>query len=521
MKPTLLALVCALTALAQLQEITGERIRAQVKFLASDLLEGRGVGTRGEALATEYLASQLAIIGAKPAGVDGTYIQPVPLVGAETKPGAELTFLGSGKPLALKWESEFVGVTQRQKPMVDFEADAIFVGHGIAAPEFKWDDYKGTDVRGKVVVLFTNEPPSQDENFFGGRALTYYGRWTYKYEEAMRRGAAACIIVHTTPTAGYGWDVVSSSWGKEDPQVRLGDGEQGLGFAGWISQDAATRLFAGSGKTVDQMLELANSPSFNPIPLGVKIRGHLPTAVRQINSRNVAGIIAGSDRADEVVIFTAHWDHLGIGKPVDGDAIYNGAVDNATGCAMVLEIARAWAALPHKPRRSAMFLFVTAEEGGLRGSEYYGKHPLLPAAKTALDLNFDAFEPFGITKDITMTGAEKTSVWPTVQDVAKRFRYEIKPDPRPEQGSYFRSDHFSLAKAGIPAFSVHGGNEFWGKPEGFGDRMFAEFNSKHYHQPSDEYHDDWDMAGMEQLARFGFTLGMEVANQERLPARLP
>jgi Zn-dependent M28 family amino/carboxypeptidase len=523
MKYCLLLACSAAACFAQLQEISADRIRAQTKFLSSDLLEGRGVGSRGGALATDYIATQLALIGAKPAGDNSSYFQRVPLVGVETKPTAVLSASGQGKNLTFKWSDEYVGVTQRQQALVDFDAEAVFAGHGIVAPEFNWDDFKGTDVRGKVVVLFTNEPPSEDPKFFGGRALTYYGRWTYKYEEALRRGAAACLIVHTTPTAGYGWEVVNSSWGKEDPQSKLAPGERSLAFAGWLSQEAGQRLFAASGKTLDEMLKLANSREFRPIPLRLRIEGHISSSIRKIESRNVIGLIPGSDAAhrDEAVVFTAHWDHLGIGKPVNGDAIYNGAVDNGTGCAMVLEIARAWAALSHKPRRSAVFAFVTAEEAGLRGSEYYGKHPAIPAAKTALDLNFDAFEPFGLTKDVTVTGAERTSVWPIVQDVAKRFRYEIKPDARPEQGSYFRSDHFSLARVGIPAFSISAGNEFWGKPPGFGDRMFTEFNAKHYHQPSDEYQENWDFSGLEQLARFGFTIGMEVADQEKLPERLP
>lgn len=510
-------------AFAQLQEISADRIRTQTRFLSSDLMEGRGVGARGGDLATEYLATQLALAGARPAGDNGSFYQRVPLVGVETK-GAEarLAASGHGKELTFRWGDDFVGTSQQQKPLSDFEADVVFVGHGISAPEYNWDDYKGTDVRGKVVVLFTNEPPSTDPAFFGGRALTYFGRWTYKYEEATRRGALACIIVHTTPTAGYGWGTVQPSWSKEDPQVRLAAGEKGLALAAWITNAAGEKLFGAAGHTVDEMLKFAETREFRPMPLGMKIRAHIPVRVRDIDTRNVAGLIPGSDPAheSEIVLFTAHWDHLGIGPAVNGDRIYNGAVDNATGCALVLEMARAWGALPQKPRRSAMFLFVTAEESGLRGSEFYGTHPLVPAAKTAIDLNFDGFEPFGLTKDLVLTGAEKTSAWPLVEQVAKRFRYEIKPDQHPEQGSYFRSDHFSLARVGVPAFSVHSGSEFWGKPADFAEKMFAEFNEKHYHQPSDEFQEGWDFSGLQQIGRFGFTLGMEVANQEKLPERL-
>lgn len=523
MKRAFLFVSFAALTLAQTPEIQADRIRAHTRFLGSDLMEGRGVGQRGGELATEYLATQLALVGAKPAGENGTYFQKVPLVGSETKPSSQLAATIQGETVEFKWLQEFVGTTRRQQPSVDFDAEAVFVGHGITAPDFNWDDYKGADLRGKVFVMFTNEPPSTDPKFFGGRALTYYGRWTYKYEEAIRKGAVAAIIIHTTPTAGYGWDVVKSSWGREDPQVKLGAGEASLAFAGWLTEQAAGGLLAPAGKTVPELLKLADSPGFKPIPLGIRFRGHIESNIRDIDTRNVAGIIAGTDPKlkDEAVVFSAHWDHLGVGDPVNGDRIYNGAVDNATGCAMVLEMARAWSALAQKPRRSAIFLFVTAEEGGLRGSEYYGLHPFFPPARTALDLNFDAYEPFGRTKDVSVAGAERTTVWPTVQAVAKRFNLEIKPDPRPEQGSYFRSDHFSMARVGIPAFSIHQGDQFYGKPADFGTKAFAEFNAKHYHQPSDEFHEDWDFSGLEQIARFGFTIGLEVANQPKMPDWVP
>ncbi|MBX5495084.1 MAG: M20/M25/M40 family metallo-hydrolase [Bryobacteraceae bacterium] len=523
-----LALLLSLAALAPAaaQEIDAERIRAHTRFLASDLLEGRGVGSRGELLATEYLATQLALIGAKPAGDMGTFFQRVPLVGVETQPTATLSAAGKTGGLSYKWLEDFVGVTQQQNPNAAFDAEAVFVGHGITAPEFGWDDYKGIDVTGKVVVLFTNEPPSTDPNFFGGRALTYYGRWTYKYEQAIRKGAVACLIIHTTPTAGYGWDVVRSSWGREDFQVKA-EGPQ-LAFAGWISTEGGGRLAKLAGKTLDELLRAADSRGFKAFPLGIRIKGSIPSKIRQIETRNVVGKIPGSDETlkDEAVIFSAHWDHLGVGRPVNGDAIYNGAVDNATGCAIVLEIARAWASLEHKPKRSALFLFVTAEESGLRGSEYYARKPVVSAGKTALAVNFDAFYPFGRTRDVVVNGAERTTVWPVVQNVAKRLRLEIKPDPRPEQGTYYRSDHFSFAKAGIPAFSVSMGTQFEGKPVDFGNTVFQEYNSKNYHQPSDEYREDWDFSGLEEIAKFGFLIGADAAalptwrpNDEFLPAR--
>lgn len=512
-----LLMLTALSAFSQVTDVSGARIRAHVKFLANDLLEGRGVGERGGDLATEYLASQFAVSGLKPAGENKTFFQKVSLVGVTTDPSAKLEIVKGNDRVALKWQEDFVGATQRQREVDEFEAEAIFMGHGITAPEFDWDDYKDVDVKGKVVVLFTNEPPSEDPKFFGGRALTYYGRWTYKLEQATRKGALACIIVHTTPTAGYSFEVVRNSWGKEDPQMKLANGAYSMAFAGWTTKKAAERIFEPIGKTVDEMAKLADARGFKPIPLGIKISGKLPSKIRPIETRNVIGIIEGSDPKlkDEAVVFSAHWDHLGIGTPVNGDKIYNGAVDNATGCGVILELARAWSALPVRPRRSAIFLSVTAEESGLRGAEYYGTHPYIPISKHALDINYDALYPFGRTKDVVVTGAERTTIWPVVQDVAKRFGLEIAPDARPEQGSYYRSDHFSLARVGVPAFSIHMGNEL--RSGGAGDDYFLQFNAKNYHQPSDEYKEDWDFSGMEEMARFGMVIALEVANQEKLP----
>jgi Zn-dependent M28 family amino/carboxypeptidase len=512
MKILSLLLIAAAMLPAQISSIMGARIRAHTKFLASDLLEGRGVGVRGGDLATEYLATELELYGAKPAGDNGTYYQRVPLLGIETESSATMTAEAGGGKVPFAWRTEFVGATARQKPLEEFAAETVFVGHGITAPEYKWDDYQDADVRGKVVVMFTNEPPSEDSKFFEARALTYYGRWTYKYEQALRKGAAGAIIIHTTPTAGYGWDVVQSSWGREDPQVKLAAGAAALGFAGWVSKEAGEKLLALAGHSVDALLKAADSRAFKPVPLGIRVNFRLPTKIRQLDTRNVVAIVPGSELAQEAVIFSAHWDHLGVGAPVNGDGIYNGAVDNATGCAVVLEIARAWTGLSPKPRRSAIFLFVTAEEGGLKGSEFYAAHPRVPASATKVALNYDALYPFGRTTDVVVTGAEKTPVRPLVEEAARRFQLEIKPDPRPEQGSYFRSDHFPLARTGIPAFSIKMGNEFSGKPVGYGTKIFAEYNSKHYHQPSDEYRDDWDFSGMEQLARFGFLIGLNTAN---------
>ncbi len=504
---------------AQVTNISASRIGTHVRFLSSDLLEGRGVGVRGGDLATEYLAAQFALAGLKPFGDQGTFFQAVPLVGVTTDASAaRLEVIRGGDRVSLRWQEDFIGTGQRQQTDESFEAEAIFVGHGITAPEYDWDDYRGLDVRGKVVVLFTNEPESADPKFFGGRALTYYGRWTYKFEQAARQGAIACLIIHTTPTAGYGWSVVRGM-SKEDPQVqRTGPG--GLAMAGWVTKAAAERLLAATGKTVDQLVTAAGQRGFQPFPLPVRIGGKLPSRIRPVSTRNVIGMVEGSDPKlkSEAVLFTAHWDHLGVGIAVNGDPIYNGAVDNATGCAILLEIAQAWAQLPQKPRRSAIFLSVTAEESGLRGSEYYGTHPAIPIGRHAVNLNFDGYYPFGRTKDVVLTGADRTTLWPIVREVARRFQLEITPESRPEQGFYYRSDHFSLARVGVPAFSISMGTQLRSGADG--DEYFLKYNAQSYHQPSDEIRADWDFSGMEEIARFGMVLGLEAANVDRLPTWL-
>lgn len=519
----LVAMAASLSA--QMTEIAGERIRAHVKFLSSDLLEGRGVGARGGELASEYMATQFALIGAKPLGDNGTYFQKVSLVGVEPQPSAQLSMIlndgasGEGKTTALHWLEEFVGVTLQQKPGVTFDAPAVFVGHGITAPEYQWDDYKGVDVRGKVVVLFTNEPPSDDPNFFTGRALTYYGRWTYKYEEAARRGAIAAIVIHTTPTASYGWDVVRSSWGREDQQVQLAPGAYDLAFAGWVTKDIGEKIAATLGMSVDELLKSADSRDFRAVDLPLRFRGSAPAKIRRIETRNVVARVGGSDPQlkSEAVVFNAHWDHLGIGDPVDGDPVYHGAVDNATGCGMLLEIARAWAALPEKPRRSAIFLAATSEEAGLLGSRYFGEHPPIPAGKIALAINYDGFQPWGRTSDVVLNGSDRTTALPIVEDAARRFNLTIAPDPRPEAGLYYRSDHFSFARVGIPAFSIEEGRDLLGKPAGTGEKLYEDYNDHRYHQPTDKYADDWDFSGMEEYCRFGMLIGINVANSPKLP----
>lgn len=520
MRPILLLAAALATELpAQIDGISGERMRPHVKFLSSDLLEGRGVGTRGGDLATEYIAAQFALAGLKPAGDRGTFFQNFALLGVTPQPTTTMTASGAKGSTNFRWLEDFVGVGLNQQSRVDLDVEAVFVGHGITAPEYQWDDYQGADVRGKVVVLFTGEPPSKDPKFFTGEALTYYGRWSYKYEEAARRGAAAAIIIHTTPTASYGWNVVRSSWSTEDLENRLKPGEPALAFAAWVTLEAGSGIAAALGKQPEELLAMADRRGFRALPIPLRFRIHAEAKIRELQTRNVIGRVDGSDPRlkNEAVLFSAHWDHLGIGPVVNGDAIYNGAADNATGCAMLMEMARAWAGLPRKPRRSALFLAVSAEEGGLLGSEYYGKNPVVPAGKTALALNFDEFMPNGRYSDVGVHGAERTTVYSLVEEAARRMALTIAPDPRPAAGLFYRSDHFSFARAGIPAFSIERGQQLAGQPPGTGAKYFEEFNESRYHQPSDEYREDWNFNGMEVYARFGFLLGLNAANLLALP----
>ena len=515
----LVAVTTATLVLGQSNQIEGNRLKAHVRFLSSDSLEGRGVGARGGRLAEEYLATQLAAFGVKPGGENGTYFQTVPMVGVATDPGSQFSVIKDGQKLDLKWQDEFVGATHTQKRTVPFEAEAVFVGHGIVSRPDEWDDYKGANVKGKLVVLFTNEPQPENPMVFKGRTLTYAGRWTYKFEEAARQGALGCVIIHTSPTAGYGWEVVRNSWSKEDPQMQLEANSVPLTFAGWVTQDAGEKILKLSGHSVDELLKAADSPNFKPIPLGVTIRGNLTAKIREIQSRNVLGIIPGSDPKlkDEYVVFSAHWDHLGVALPINGDSIYNGAIDNGTGCAVVLETARVFANLRQKPRRSILIAFWTAEESGLRGAEYYSHHPLIPPNKTAVNINYDALFPSARTRDVVMTAAERTTIWPLIQATAKQFEFTISPEARPEQGSFYRSDHFMLARVGVPAFRIVLGNKIVGKPDNAADDAFVDYNTKRYHQPSDEFREDWDFSSLEHAGRFGYTLGLNIANQEALP----
>ena len=500
--------------------VSAERIKADVAYLSSDRLEGRGPGTRGEELTTEYIAGAFKKAGLKPIGENGSYFQPVQLMRIFTNPKSTLQVTKGKETFDFNCDEEFAGMSHTQTELEEFDAEAIFVGHGITAPEFDWDDYKGIDVKGKVVVLFTNEPPSTDPKFFAGTALTYYGRWTFKFEEAARRGAKACFIIHTNETAGYPYSVVRQLDGA---QLKREPGQPALAFAGWLSRKASEKLLGLAGKTVDEALKAADTKGFKAYSLGFNLKGHIPTRIQKIVTNNVIGMVEGSDAAlkSEAVVFTAHWDHLGVGRAVAGDNIYNGAADNATGTAMIMELARAWAAQSPKPKRSAIFLSVTAEEKGLLGSKYYSQNPVVPLGKTAINLNFDMILPLGVPESIVVNGSERTTAWPTVKSVADKHHLEIEPDQRAHLGVFYRSDHFSMARAGVPAFSVASGTKLKGKSADFAKKAFQEFNDKRYHSPQDEMQPDWDFSGFSVLGGFAIDVAREIANADRLPTWNP
>jgi Zn-dependent M28 family amino/carboxypeptidase len=498
--------------------IDAEKIRAHVRFLSLDLLEGRGPGTRGAEVAAEYIATQFAVNGVKPAGEDGTYFQRVPLMAVHTVEDKTKFSLApsSGDTVELAYGTEIVAKDQTGAATADLDAPIVFVGYGIHAPEYQWDDYAGVDIKGKIALVIVNEPPSQDEKFFKGRALTYYGRWTYKYEEAARRGAAGVLIIHRKDLASYGWEVVRNSQAIEKSYLQ-GDPDATLHAAAWIQHDVAQKLFTMAGLgDVDQAIEKAGKPgAFHAVELSVKLKGHVESRVRRYVSTNVVGRVAGAATGGNAVLYTAHYDHLGIDPDAKGDGIYNGAADNGTGCGVLLEMARAFAQGSVKPPHDVYFSAVTAEEQGLLGSQYLGMHLPVPAGQIALDLNYDMLLPVGVPRSVNLGGAERIDFWPTVQTVAKEFDLQLLPDPTPGAGHYYRSDHFSLARVGIPAFSVDEGELFEGHDEAWGHGQFEDYVAHHYHQPSDEFRADWDFRGNAKLAQFGFVLGWLAGEQAK------
>ena len=492
-----------------------EKIRAQVKFLSSDLLEGRGTGARGGDIAAEYIATQFALYGLQPAGDNGSYLQKVAMLGIATQDDSTFALVpDKGEPMNLRNRVDFVAMDETTKTVADVDAPIVWIGYGIDAPEFNWNDYKDADVKGKVLLMMVSQPPSNDPKYFGGGALTYYGRWTYKYEQAARMGAAGVILIHKTDMASYGWNVVRNSWSGERAYLR-DDPAPKLQVASWIQLDVAGKLAASCGMNLDAMMAAAQKPGFKAVALPAKLKAHIVSTVRPFESSNVIAKREGSDPTlkGEAVMFSAHYDHLGIVPGMAGDNIYNGAQDNATGVGILLEIARAFAEAPQAPKRSVYFASVTAEEQGLRGSEYLGLHPPVPAKDISLDLNYDDVPPLGVPEQVNVSGAERTNFYPTVERTAKDFGLAIVPDSQPGAGHYYRSDHFSFARAGVPAFSIDEGNKYQGHDAEWGKQQARDYVAKHYHQPSDEYHPDMDFRGDAVMAQFGIALGWQAANQ--------
>jgi Zn-dependent M28 family amino/carboxypeptidase len=508
---------------ARLPMVDKEKIRAHVKYLSSDELEGRGTGQRGGDTAADYIRKQFASYGLKPAGDNGTFFQEVPMVGVKTLPQTTFQFAeASGKSFEAKNLTEFVTNNESQAETADIDAPIVFVGYGIKAPEYDWDDYKTVDLKGKVALLFVNEPSSEDPDFFKGKALTYYGRWTYKFEETARRGAVATLIIHRADLASYGWDVVRNSWGTERSYLKK-DAAPKLQAASWIQLDVAKKIVGLVGLDLDKMFQRAQMKDFKPLQLPIRLKAHVASQLKPFVSRNVLAMLQGTDAVlgKEAVLYTAHYDHLGIDPSLPGDKIYNGANDNATGCGILLELARVWAAMPVAAPRSILFASVTAEEQGLLGSEYLGKHSPVPSGKITLDLNFDDVPPLGTPEEVEVSGAERTTFYPVVQAAAQDFRLAIRPDPRPEAGHYYRSDHFSLARVGVPSFSINEGMKYEGHDAKWGEEQAKDFVEHRYHQPSDEYSPDMDFTGDAIIARFGFVLGSKAALQPTLAGWLP
>ena len=491
-------------------------IRAHVKFLSDDLLEGRGPGTRGDALAANYIASQFEAVGLKPAGDNGTYFQKVSLLGIATDESK--TEIAFGKGPKLKFRDEFAGGDQTQREHSMLDSEVVFVGHGVVAPEYRWDDYKGLDARGKTLIMLVDDPPATESepDLFKGRARTYYGRWTYKHEIGTAKGAQAVILIHTNQAAGYGWQVVRNSWSGEQSYVRKAPDAHALSFAGWITESVAQDLFKSAGLDLAALTKAAGSRDFKPVPLGTRLQGHVGSKLRSFETANVIAKLEGNDPKlkDEAVLYTSHHDHIGIGAadPQDpGDTIYNGAIDNASGIATLIELARAWSKADPKPKRSILFAAVAAEEQGLLGSSYLGKHPPVPAKNIAVGINMDEVYFFGNVKSVTMLGVERTTFHPMALSVTKEMGLTIVPDQAPEQGSYYRSDHFSLAKVGVPAFTIKQVPDDAQRP------WHKEFKEKRYHQPGDEFDPTWDFASARQFAELAFRLGWEAANAATLP----
>jgi Zn-dependent M28 family amino/carboxypeptidase len=500
--------------------ITAQELRAHIKFLSDDLCEGRLPGSRGEDIAIRYIAAMFEAAGLKAPYEGDSYFQKVPLVGITADPDMVLKIGGEKESLTLKYYDDFMGTTEKEDPEVTTDAPVVFVGYGIEAPEQNWDDYKGMDMSGKVLLMLINDPPATEEepNLFGGKAMTYYGRWTYKYEIAAQKGAVGAIIIHTTEMARYPWSVIQSSWYGEKFRLES-EGERYLNLESWITKDAAEKIFHLAGYNLEDMMNSAKTRDFKPVPFKLSASVTIKNKSRHINSHNVVGVLEGSDPElkAECIVYSAHWDHLGIGKPVDGDNIYNGALDNATGVAGMIENAEAFCLLNEKPKRSVVFVAVTAEEQGLLGSAYYAAHPIFPQAKTAANINTDALNIIGATRDLTVLGFGRSTLDEHIIAAAQEQGRKVEGDHFPENGSFYRSDQFSFAKQGIPVLYINSGIDYVGRDKEWVEERRKEYIAKRYHQPSDEYSPDWNFEGMVQDTQVSFLVGVRIANTAEMP----
>jgi Zn-dependent M28 family amino/carboxypeptidase len=510
-----------------LATITADNLLQHVNRLASDGFEGRGPGTAGEDSSVAYITEQFKALGLAPGNPDGTYIQPVSMIGYTSHPEASIAV--GGKTMKLRFPNDYVGVSRRNVNDIRVDgSDVVFVGYGVVAPEYGWDDYKGLDVKGKTLVMLVNDPAVPDPNdstkldsaVFKGKAMTYYGRWTYKYEIASDKGAAAAILVHETGPAGYPYEVVVGSWGRENFDNKATGPTNRVAVESWMTLDKTKELFRSAGLNFDSLKKAATRKDFKPMPLNAKATFHVRNEVREIQSKNVVAKLEGTDAAlkNEYVVYTAHWDHLGKDTTLKGDQIFNGALDNASGTAALLTLAKAYKALPTPPARTLIFLAVTGEEKGLLGAKWYAEHPLYPLSKTLANMNIDGVNQWGKTKDLTIVGYGNSTLDDLLGTVlASQGGRTIKPDPEPEKGFFYRSDHFEFAKQGVPALYVDAGTDYIGKDSTYGQKKRDEYTENDYHKPSDQVKPDWDLSGaVEDLQAF-FQVGYRVAQTDRWP----
>jgi Zn-dependent M28 family amino/carboxypeptidase len=503
-----------------LTTITEHTIMPHIRFLSHDLLEGRAPGTRGDALARLYIAAQMEEMGLQPGAENGTWFQRVPVLSMTTDPAFVLSIRGKGGNIDLQYRTEFIGNAGNQQPLVDIrDAGIVFVGYGIVAPEQEWDDYKGTDLRGKILLMLNNDPSPDDPAVFGGKGRQYYGRWDYKFQMAAKKGAAGAIIIHTTESAGYGWNVVESSWTGEQFELAKKPDDPGSGLNAWTTFAATERILALAGLRYDDLFTAAQKRSFTPVDLGLTLSTVITTTMQDTETTNVLGLLPGSDPQlkGEVVVLTAHYDHLGIGTPVNGDSINNGALDNATGVGAVLSIAQAFRSMTEAPRRSVLFAAVGAEESGLLGSQYYTRNPTFPPGRIAANINIDGLGIFGRTKDVSMVGLGKSSVDDVVRTVVTWQGRVLKPDQYPELGLFYRSDQFNFARIGVPCVYLDPGLEYIDKPADFGKKKVEEYIEKNYHRPSDEITGEWELSGGVEDTRLMFLVAQEIANADDMP----